>query len=278
MESKEGAKKEGQALYKKGIEAFNRNTYKEAVELLEQAAQILADKFSFFYLAETYANLKEHQKAIDMYDKAYAALQKEPKITKEHVLVLQCKAEEERHLGNYQKSIECYDTALDLAQKSMKAEELREIKFDLESGKQQVKKLIVDEERKKYVEALKQAQEMEKRKSYREAVELYTKCISLQEAAEGYFQRAQCYKAMGEFKEAIKDYAKCAELKKTSFKLDDNLIVKSLFFMGGCYVELGEFKQAVLIFKKAYEKIHYGDKYKDEIERAHKLATERMEV
>eukprot|EP01022_Parablepharisma_sp_SALTPOND_P006781 TRINITY_DN1273_c0_g1_i1.p1 TRINITY_DN1273_c0_g1~~TRINITY_DN1273_c0_g1_i1.p1 ORF type:complete len:1282 (+),score=171.25 TRINITY_DN1273_c0_g1_i1:4387-8232(+) len=277
MENKEENKKEGQNLYKKGKEAFNRNAYKEAAEYLEESAQILNDKFSFFYLGECHASLKQHQKAIECYDKAYGLLDQD-KPGNEHTLVLKCKAEAERHLGNYEKSIACYDMALGLAQNYMNTSDLRNFKFEIEDSKQEVKRLMANMEKRKYIEAFKQAEEMEKRKSYKEALELYTKCLTLQETAEVHYQKAQCYRAMGMFAEAIEEYSKCIELKKNSLRSDDSLYVKSLFHQGICYLEMSEFKKAVLMMRKTYDKLHFGDKMKEEVERWHKLAHERMGV
>jgi len=277
METKDANKKEGQSNYKKGMEAYNRNSYKEAVEYLEEAAKLLQDKCSFFYLAEVYGNLKNHEKAILNYDKTYACLDPNNP-SKEHILVLKCKGEEERNLGNFEKSMTCYETALSLGQKFMTPIELRDLKYEIEESKQEVKRLAVTLERKKYTETLKQAEEMEKRKSYKEAIELYTKCIGLQENAEGYFNRAQCYRTMGSYPEAIIDYQKCIELRKNAVRSDDNLHIKSLFYQGLCNLEMGKYKESTVLIRKASEKIFYTDKLKEEIDRWEKVASERMEV
>ena len=278
MENKEVNKKEGESLKNKGTAAYNKNNYREAVEYLEASSIILGDKFSFFYLAESYSNLKQHQKAIEAYDKTYAVLDKDHP-GKEHVLVLKCKAEEEQYLGNFEKSIACYDAALGVAQRYMSPVDFRTFEYEISDAKKAVKRSATDLERKKYTEAFKQAEEMEKRKSYKEAIELYAKCISIQGTAEAYFQKGQCYKATGMLKEAIADYEKCIELRKNyGGKSEDNLHVKCLFNEGMCYLQNGDFKQAVSMMRKAYDKVYFGDKTKEEIERWHKIANERMIV
>ena len=57
---------------------------------------------------------------------------------------------------------------------------------------------------------LKQANNKREGKQYREAVQLYSKCLSIdKDSAEALRGRGECWSALGAFQEAIKDYKEC---------------------------------------------------------------------
>ena len=108
MNNDEKNKIEGEQLLKKGLESFNNGYYNEAVEYLEEASNILDDKFTYYHLGRSYAKLNEYKKALSAYNTALKKLDPNNP-SKEHCILYREKARLEMTEGNIDKANEYFE-------------------------------------------------------------------------------------------------------------------------------------------------------------------------
>ncbi len=245
-------KKEADIAYKNGKEALRNHEYSEAVDYFEESVQISPDKYAYFFLGEALGKLNKHDKALEAFDKTYELISTD-KETEEHVTVLRCKAEESRNLENFAKAREYLDLASKMAERVLKDGKLEDAREDIEAERRQLKN-AESQVKTRHLEALfKEGEDMERRKSYREAIEVYTRCLAESQALLLYFHRGRCHQSLQQFVEAISDLKKCEE--SPDALREDKLLIESYFWLGICFAEVGEFKLALARLKKAFDRI-----------------------
>jgi len=91
---------------------------------------------------------------------------------------------------------------------------------------------------------LKQANNKREGKQYREAVQLYSKCLSIdKDSAEALRGRGECWSALGAFQEAIKDYKECQTVaEKTK---NDACVLSCARALMDMYRKTGRFEESI---------------------------------
>jgi len=269
---KDKDKKEAEIQLEKGMIAFRQNHYREAVDYFEDASCVLENFGMTYSLAQSYTYLKDHQKAIDTYSKLYKMAGEE--IDSNHIIILKLMADEAFALKDTELALKYLDRAMteskflnDKSHGKRLYKQICETKEGMISSKKQP-------ESDPTLEMLKQGKAMEERRSYTEAIDLYTKCLNIKESKIALFRKAECYKALRRFEEAIEMYLKCIKLEDKS---ELNQPVECFYSLQICYMEIGDYEKAIKVYKKAPMDYRNEAKRK-KMEKYKQIAQERLKV
>eukprot|EP00826_Nyctotherus_ovalis_P065800 TRINITY_DN9686_c0_g7_i4.p1 TRINITY_DN9686_c0_g7~~TRINITY_DN9686_c0_g7_i4.p1 ORF type:complete len:305 (-),score=93.39 TRINITY_DN9686_c0_g7_i4:286-1116(-) len=256
----------------KGFIAYKEKNYREAADYLEEAAHVLEDFDLLARLADAYSLLKEHQKSIEAYTKLYRMAGKE--INDSHVIIMARMADEALRLNRGKLGLEYIDKAiglLPLMRDKIRAQELKKV---LAEKKQEMIDFEKRPEDEALDEILKQGKVMEERKCYSEAIELYTKYLSMEESGVVLYRRAECYKEVRRFEEAVEGYLKCLRPKSD---LNLECTNNCYYSLATCYLEMPNFEEAIKACERALNHC-YNSARRKKMENCKKLAEERQKV
>ena len=269
--------------YKKGKEAYETQDYEEAIAYLEEAIRISPDKLACFYFAESLGKLNRPEEAIKWLEKTYEILGSD-KETKEHIIVLQSLLTQYKNMGRFDKARECIDRILAMAtrmQSILKKNDLDDLKKEIKQEEKDIECRTNFARARHPVDMSKQAEELEKRRSYKEALELYTKCLEEKESPELLFKRARCNYMAQDYANALKDFDLFLKLPKSLSIREENLINESYYYQGLCHLETGALKEALILLRRACEKfkdVRTNKEMFKEVEIQYFMAQERQNV
>ncbi len=246
-------KKETNHDYNKGKQAYDSQNYEEAVDYFEDAVKATPNKYAYFYLGQALGKLKRHEQAIEALNKTFDMLDKD-KEPRDHAVVLQCLAEQHRRLDSFAKAKEEIELAWSICSKAFEGRDLTHWKYELDKDRSDIKDAEAYAETHRFDRYFKQAEEMERRRSYREAIDVYSKCLAERPSLQAYFRRGRCYFFLQQHKEALADHTKCSECPQTGIQQEKDTLTECEFYQGLCCAELGEFKQAATLLRKVAER------------------------
>lgn len=239
----------GKLLYEAGKKAYSYDQWNEAIEYFEEASQSISDEFVWFYLGSCYAEINKHQKAIEAYDKSYAHLSKGESINNK-ITVLLSKVNEHQKLNQFKEAREVIEIAKKVIEKSH-SNESEKIKFDVEKAERTTKRM---EEEKHFTDLDKEAKNLEKKKSYKEAIAHFTLILKEYNEPDIYFRRGKCFQELHCYAEAINDYI---DSQKHESKANIYKNIEAMYNQGVCLQEIGRLEEALKKLTEASKEIKY---------------------